>query len=46
MADPDLKVISGGLGEDLAEPWKVVELAAGAGGTTSMAIPERVIEVK
>ena len=34
FADPDFQVISDGLGEGLAEPWRVVELAAGAGGTT------------
>ena len=30
ITDPDLQVISGGLGEGLAEPWRVVECAAGA----------------
>ena len=39
ITDPDLQVISGGLGEGLAEPWRVVECAAGAGGTTPSTIP-------
>ena len=35
MADPDLQVISGGLGEWFAEPWRSVELTAGTGVCTS-----------
>ena len=45
-ADPDLQVISGGLGEGLAEPWRVVECAACAGGTTPSTIPQWVIREK
>ena len=37
------QVVSGGLGEGLAEPWRVVECAAGAGGTTTSTIPQWVI---
>ena len=43
ITDPDLQVVSGGMWEGLTEPWRVVELAAGAGGTTPLAVPERVI---
>ena len=40
VTDPDLQVISGGLGEGLAEPRRVVKHAAGARGTTPHAIPQ------
>ena len=43
---PDLNVISGGLGEGLAEPWRVVECAAGAVCTTPSTIPQWVISIK
>ena len=46
MADPDLQVISDGLRKGLAEPWRVVELAACAGVKTPFAIPERIISVE
>ena len=43
VACSDLQVISGGLGEGLHEPGRVVELAAGAAATTPSTIPQRVI---
>ena len=46
ITEPELQVISGGLGEGLTEPRRVVELAAGAIRTTPMVIPQRVIGVK
>ena len=39
----ELEVISGGLGELLAEPWRTVEGAARAGRTTPLAIPQWII---
>ena len=41
--DPHLQVISGGLRQLFAEPWRVVEGAAGTSGSTAISIPERVI---
>ena len=45
FADPDLQVISGGLGEGLAEIRRVVELAAVAVEATSIFSPEVVASV-
>ena len=36
ITDPDLQVVGRGLGEGLTEPWRVIELAAGTGGTTRL----------
>ena len=44
-AQPEFNIISGRLGELLAEPWWRVELAAAASCTTAMAIPERIIRI-
>ena len=41
MTDPDLQVISGGLGEGPAEPGWTVELTTGAVATTPSTIPNR-----
>ena len=45
-ANPDLQVVTGGLGKCLAEPGRVVELTATAIVTTPSAIPQRVISEK
>ncbi len=45
MTYPDLQVVSGGLGEGLAEPGRVVEGATGTAGITASTIPQRVIGV-
>ena len=39
----ELEVIGGGLGELLAEPWRMVEGAARAGRTTPLAVPQWVV---
>ena len=43
MTDSDLQVVAGGLWQGLAEPERVIELAAGAGGTAACTVPQRVI---
>ena len=40
----ELKVVSDGLGQLLAEPWRTVEGAARTGRTTTLAIPQWVVQ--
>ena len=44
--DSQLQVISGGLGELLAEPWRTVERTARAVKTTPLSVPQWVVLVR